>query len=263
MVDKIKAQALAAETQKKRGEAFITRAKLVHRNQYDYSQVVYLRAATKVKILCSEHGTFEQTPANHVNGQGCPECALEMKIQMGKDRRLSQEDFISKCKAVHGELYDYSNLTYLSSDKPITISCSKHGPFTIARAEKHYMYAQGCPHCVSGTSLSTPERIIAEVFDELGVLFHKEFKFDDCRSHISNYKLRFDFYVPSKRMLIEFHGEQHFKRSSMMHPGDRFERMQEHDRIKARYAHDNGFTFVVFTTKDMVKLRELVAKLVS
>ena len=34
---------------------------------------------TKVKIICSEHGVFEQKPNSHLNGNGCPHCAQEEK----------------------------------------------------------------------------------------------------------------------------------------------------------------------------------------
>lgn len=45
-----------------------------HGNTYDYSKVVYYNAATKVEILCKEHGSFLQRPRCHLSGQGCPKC---------------------------------------------------------------------------------------------------------------------------------------------------------------------------------------------
>lgn len=258
MVDKIKAAALAAETQRQRGENFIIKARSVHGDLYDYSRVVYVRAASKVTILCPKHGPFDQQAANHVNGQGCPTCALNMKVQMGKNRRLTREDFIAKSKQVHGDLYDYSESVYESSDKPVTISCKSHGPFVIARAEKHHTIAQGCPYCVHLESSSTPERIIAEILDQANIQYYKEWTFDDCRSHVSNRKLRFDFYIPSKSLMIEFHGDQHFKKNKLMHKGDRFERLQEHDRIKANYVLQKNITLATFTTSDLSQLRTLV-----
>lgn len=56
-------------------EEFIERAIKVHGDYYDYSEVEYVDAFTKVKIICPEHGPFYQTPADHVNGgKGCPVC---------------------------------------------------------------------------------------------------------------------------------------------------------------------------------------------
>jgi len=53
---------------------FINKSKKVHRDKYNYSLINYVNAKTKVKIICPEHGVFEQTPTNHLNGKGCLEC---------------------------------------------------------------------------------------------------------------------------------------------------------------------------------------------
>ena len=45
-----------------------------HGKKYNYSKVNYVNAHSKVSIICPEHGKFEQTPNNHKNGNGCPQC---------------------------------------------------------------------------------------------------------------------------------------------------------------------------------------------
>lgn len=55
-------------------EEFIKEAKIVQDNFYDYSEVKYINAKTKVKIICPVHGEFWQTPNSHLMGQGCPIC---------------------------------------------------------------------------------------------------------------------------------------------------------------------------------------------
>lgn len=55
-------------------EEFIKKAKEVHDDKYDYSKVKYKNTATKVCIICPEHGEFYQTPNNHLFGSGCPTC---------------------------------------------------------------------------------------------------------------------------------------------------------------------------------------------
>lgn len=263
MTDKVKAAALAKETQRDRGLAFIAKARELHGDGYTYFEVDYVRASSHVVITCPVHGNFEQRPANHLRGQGCPFCAQELKEQMGKDRRLTISEFIAKGVSVHGQRYDYSDSVYVASDKPIDIKCITHGVFTIARSEKHFMTAQGCPHCISLNAASTPERIIAEVLDGAGILYFAEFKFEGCTSPTSGHKLRFDFYVPDRNLLIEFHGEQHFKRNVMMHKGDRFERMQEHDRVKAQYAFEKGITLATFTSSNFASLRTCIENLLA
>lgn len=58
-------------------EDFIQRAKNVHGDKYDYSEVNYINSSTKVKIICPIHGGFEQIPNNHLRGAGCFRCKYE------------------------------------------------------------------------------------------------------------------------------------------------------------------------------------------
>ncbi len=56
-------------------EKILNEAKKVHSDRYNYSQVNYINYHTKIEILCKVHGSFWQTPANHIsNGQGCLKC---------------------------------------------------------------------------------------------------------------------------------------------------------------------------------------------
>lgn len=55
-------------------EEFVTKARLVHGDKYDYSKVIYSNNKTKVIITCDKHGDFLQTPNKHLLGRGCPQC---------------------------------------------------------------------------------------------------------------------------------------------------------------------------------------------
>lgn len=55
---------------------FIARAKEVHGDKYGYDKVQYTAGHVKTVIFCKTHKTeFEQTPASHLQGRGCPSCA--------------------------------------------------------------------------------------------------------------------------------------------------------------------------------------------
>ena len=43
-------------------DEFIQRAIAVHGSKYSYTLVDYVNIKTKVKIICPDHGVFEQTP---------------------------------------------------------------------------------------------------------------------------------------------------------------------------------------------------------
>lgn len=56
-------------------EEFISKARNIHGDKYDYSKVSYINNRTKVCIICPKHGEFWQIPNSHLQGQGCPKCS--------------------------------------------------------------------------------------------------------------------------------------------------------------------------------------------
>lgn len=53
---------------------FIEKAKVLHRDTYDYSKTVYNRVMDKVDIICKKHGLFSQRADSHLSGHGCRLC---------------------------------------------------------------------------------------------------------------------------------------------------------------------------------------------
>ena len=73
-------------------EEWIEKAKSVHDDKYDYENVTYVDAFTKVKIICSMHGEFEQTPDSHVSKKsGCPRC-----VKQYSNSQIEWLNFMSK-----------------------------------------------------------------------------------------------------------------------------------------------------------------------
>lgn len=94
-------------------EEFIEKAKLVHEDKYDYSKVQYKNTATKVCIICPEHGEFWQTPNNHLFGAGCPTCpesSMEGEIRhllLTNNIAFEQEKGFSWLKFHHRMFLDF------------------------------------------------------------------------------------------------------------------------------------------------------------
>ena len=60
-------------------EEFVHRARKVHGDKYDYSNVTYVNAKTTVEIICKKCGkVFWQFPFNHLQGHGCTYCGLSI-----------------------------------------------------------------------------------------------------------------------------------------------------------------------------------------
>ena len=137
-------------------EEFIRRSKEIHgENKYDYSLVKYLRNKLKVKILCNEHGVFEQSPDAHLVGKGCKKCGV---LISSKKRSSSENDFIIKSSDLHSNKYDYSKCNYISSNIKVTIICSYHGEFE--QLPKKHLRGQGCIKCYHTKSIMTKDYFV-------------------------------------------------------------------------------------------------------
>lgn len=65
-------------------DSIVAKFKMVHKDDYDYSKFIYVDYHTSGEIICPIHGSFYQTPANHLKGKGCPYCnssRLEREIK--------------------------------------------------------------------------------------------------------------------------------------------------------------------------------------
>ncbi len=105
---------------------------------YNYSKINYINSHTKIEIICSDHGSFWQTPINHVNGSGCPSCSGNLKS--------NKKIFIEHSLIIHScSNYDYTTVNYINSCTKVEIICKEHGSF-FQRPNDHLL-GNGCPSC--------------------------------------------------------------------------------------------------------------------
>lgn len=122
---------------------FVEKAIAVHKGKYDYSLCEYVNSKTKVKIICPEHGLFEQAPSNHLRGANCSDCGDLSRVI--KSRKTTTNDFVAKAIAVHGRKYDYSFCNYVSAKGKVKIVCPEHGAFE--QSPNNHLSGCGCLAC--------------------------------------------------------------------------------------------------------------------
>ena len=135
-------------------KTFTERALSVHGDRYNYSSVQYSTSEAEVEIICSVHGAFNQAPHTHLRGSGCPKCGI---AAMAKKRRLAPQEYVAKARRVHNERYDYSETNYVDGKRPVTILCREHGEFE--QSPRKHLLGQGCPACGGSLRLSNDEFI--------------------------------------------------------------------------------------------------------
>lgn len=161
--------ALNSRSKKRRltTEEFITKARVVHGNKYDYSKTNYERSKSKVTIICPLHGDFEQRPNDHLNGKGCAKCKT---AKVANIKKLTKDAFITRAREVHSDKYGYSKVEYVNNSTKVCIICPEHGEFW-QRPDSH-MNGKGCGECgklILGKSrISTTEEFITKAIEVHG-----------------------------------------------------------------------------------------------
>ena len=219
-------------------EEFIEKARKIHGDKYDYSNVNYINMKTKVIITCPKHGDFPQTPNKHLSGRGCRECQYEKVSELHK---LDTKEFIKRAREIHGDKYDYSKVKYVGYDNEVIIICPKHCGFK-QTPHVHFL-GSGCPKCNS----SKGEIAVRNYLITNKIEFEEQKKFNDCKDM---YLLPFDFYIPQYNLCIEYDGLQHFKKvkwsNSMTEETSEmnFKYIQSHDQIKNNYCKSHNINLL-------------------
>ncbi len=104
--------------------------------------------------------------------------------------------------------------------------------------------------------LSQGEFIIGEELVRKNIRFTSEKEFEDCINPKTNYKLRFDFYLPDYNTCIEYDGQQHFHYVPDFH-GDDLQKakillkdQQFRDQVKNDYCKAKGIKLIRISYKD-------------
>ncbi len=250
-----------AEKSRKDVNKLIEEIHQIHGEKYkivDLSE--YVNTESKITMRCPLHGEFKISPHSLLAGQGCYKCG---HVKGGEKIRLTQEEFISRAKEIHGKKYDYSKVVYETSNKPVTIICPKHGEFQQTPAG--HLSGNGCPSC----NESRNERKVAKVLDENGIRYERQKRFEWLG------KQSLDFYLPEYNIGIECQSSLHYIDNFFrMSKGEEYANQQlaivkERDARKKRLCDENGVHLIYFMKsvyleyanpkdKNFSKLKDLV-----
>jgi len=221
-------------TYKPTTKEFIEKARIIHGSKYNYSLINYKNSESNIKIICSIHGMFEQSPTIHINKNGgCQKCANLIK---GNTLRLNNSEFIEKAKIIHGNKYDYSKIEYINSHKKVKIICTKHGEFM--QQPNTHLNKRGCPICKE----SKGENMIRKYLKNNNIKYKRQKTFDGC-----NYKnkLRFDFYLPDYNFCIEYNGIQHYIPIEYFGGIEKFKINKKRFKIKKEFCEKNNIKLLI------------------
>lgn len=217
---------------------FVRRAKEVHGDKYDYSLISnenFNGVASKINIICPEHGVFVQTASNHLNGKKCRMCA---NIAIGKNNADTKDEFVKKAIFVHGDNYLYDKVVYSNQEVDVCITCPIHGDFW--QRPSHHLCGSGCPMC----KRSFGEERVARFLKQNNIEYKEQFCFYNEYLFCCNIRLIADFYLPQHNIVIEYNGGQHYKSIDYFGGEKALERQQERDMALRKYCKEHKIKLI-------------------
>lgn len=209
----------------------------VHGDKYDYSEIKYNGAHSKIMIFCKVkgHGFFPQSPTSHMSGVGCPYCS---GISTSDDNRLSikRPDLLKYLVNID----DGHNLS-VSSNKKIYLKCPDCGKPTRNQVAVDKLSRRGfsCAYC--NDRISIPEKFCMNILMQLGIDFEPQKIFDWAKDK------RYDIYLEKYGVVAEIHGMQHYRETNR---GRTLEHEISNDLTKKKLAIENGINENKYITID-------------
>jgi len=206
-----------------------------------------LNIKSNIKILHRKCGNIlNMTMNNHLNHKnGCKKCS--------KYGIKSNEHWISKSKEIWND--DYLILDEVTNcHKKVEIKHMICGKIHLKSMNSFIHGKRGCPYC--NDNLKYAERYIQEYLDSIDIEYEKEKTFDDLKNPKSGRKLRFDFWIPSKNLIIEVNGVQHYKPIDFWGGEEKYQEQIYRDEIKKKYLESSNIKLLVINNKQLTKIKE-------
>lgn len=183
-----------------------------------------------------------------VNGHGCPACTNKV-VLVGYNDIATTNPNMAKLFYSTDDALKYTE----HSNKYINFRCPRCGNKIYAMIQTVVRYGFSCKKC--GDGISYPNKFVYNFIEQMSVLYQtrgEQFKFDPEKifswslnfKHI-NQKLSgkkiYDMFIGTHNIIIENHGEYHYKDAFYNVSGARsFEEVQMNDVIKRELALSNG-----------------------
>lgn len=235
-------------------EEVIDRFKKIKGEVFDYSKVDYINMTTKVCITCRKHGDFWIYPMQFIKGiYGCPLCWEENRWRIAK--RMSKEDFVRISNNVHNNKYGYNEVKLMRISDKVKIYCPEHGYFYQV-ADSH-LRGFGCRKC---RYFSNGEKRVESFLAKIGILSISQYRICNTTESCSNKHMYIDFYIPSKKIAIEYNGAQHYKPVEWWGGQEKFLEQQERDKAVRQYCKDHNIKLIEIPYTEFNNIEEILTK---
>lgn len=188
----------------------------------------YINAKDKVLIKHNKcNYEWRILSNNFLRGSRCPKCSGKAKKSTASFKNEIRETLNNEY-TVLGE--------YKNNHTKILIKHNKCGCEWCIRPDA-FLNGNRCPYC----NESHGEVKTAEWLNDNKISFIKQYRFKDCRR---NKPLPFDFYLPDKKVAIEYDGRQHYMPVGKFGGLKALKYQKQNDHIKDEYCKNNGIKLI-------------------
>lgn len=175
--------------------------------------------------------------AIHIQKQWCPYCSGRHNNNLSVVRQLAEERK-GKCLSTR----------YVDNKTNLKWQCGDCLGVWNARLDR-VKSGTWCPHC----RRSWGERSVQKYLECLGINFIPEYLLTECDNQ------RFDFYIPSSNLAVEYDGIQHFQIYGRYSPTTEvLEKVQKKDIRKTLYCIKNNIRLLRIAYTDLEKVNEIL-----
>ena len=155
-------------------ERFVSEARSIHGETYQYDESTYSNARTRMLMTCPEHGYFYQEPSVHLRGNGCSQCG---HVRGAQAQTLSPGSFKEKLVKKHGNRI---HADYLGMNAVVQAHCRRHGKFeTTAHALLYTKY--GCSRCAREAQAGGTRLTNSEAMERLRAVFGDRYDYSQVK----------------------------------------------------------------------------------
>lgn len=188
-----------------------------------------INSKTLIECKCKYCGKLnKKTIYDYLKGKGCT-CQSNNVL-------LTSEEYQQEL----GQEYSLLN-SYRGREHSVLIRHNLCG-FCYKTNARHFT----CPKCRG----SKGEKTIAFLLKQKNIDFIREY-----RVNIQKHNLRFDFFIPSLNLFIEFQGQQHFKANNYFGGEEGLKRQQLYDDYKRQWCKKNNYQLLEIKYNDNIETK--------
>ena len=206
----------------------------------------YINSGQILETICPNGHIHKTTYCNFYRGQRCGKC-------YGKNIHYTYEQV--------KEIFEKEGYILLSKEY---VNCKQKLQYECPNGHKHEITLDKfinkkdrCPFCANSYK---GEEAIRLFLEKNNIEYKHQYFFKDCRDKLA---LRFDFYIPSYNLLVEYDGIGHFEPTNFngidnKRANEGFKKQQFHDQIKNEYCKSNNIPLLRISYKEINEIENIL-----